>query len=555
MSKVRKTFGAQNVWTIQLRYGNGQAEAAREARGTLVRGGVGDGGTNPVTSTLDTGFSLPTSVTYPIPPLGASENDTCSYDGNTGSMTQYQTATRSSPYSSTLTWNANGTLASLATSVPAQTCNYVHDDLTRLASAACAASPSGWNQTFGYDAFGNISKTGSGLGVSFQPTYSTATNRRVEETNSGTTTEILYGASGAKFAVLSGGTLIRLMTPLPGGGTGIYVGTASSFYYMHPDWLGSVRVILGTGGGLLYDGAYAPYGEIYSPVGPPGYPGVFTGQNQDLAGDLYDFPAREYHPVQGRWVQPDSAGMAAVDFTNPQSWNRYGYVLGNPLALTDPTGMSYSVCELLGACGGGLTIIDTGSGGGNAPIACAIAGDSDLHPRSNCGSGPGGSGGSITSVAIQHPTPTPAKTGTITCTGTAMFTGVGGRQARADGALYSKYPALAGGSIRGGTFGTVAVQNGFLGLTTGQLRTFGPQIFVTPSNQSLIQQYKGPTGSLSVSDYGDANVQATPGVAFDIYRFPTVTAGRQFGRQVMSTTISFPIASGGSCPAGFTQVP
>ncbi len=344
-------------------------------------------GTNPVTSTLYNGFSLPTSVIYPVPWLGRAQNDTFSYDGNTGRMTQYQTG--ASSYSGALTWNANGTLANLATSYPAQTCNYVHDDLTRLASVACAASPSGWNQTFGYDAFGNISKTGSGLGVSFQPTYSTATNRytalpsgtpsydangnlnadgyhsyawdadgnltsldgattmvydafdrRVEETNSGTTTEILYGASGAKFAVLSGGTLIRLMTPLPGGGTGIYSGTAPSFYYMHPDWLGSVRAILGTGGGLLYDGAYAPYGEIYSPVGPPGYPGVFTGQNQDLAGDLYDFPAREYHPVQGRWVQPDPAGMAAVDFTNPQSWNRHGYALGSPLNSVDPSGMS-----------------------------------------------------------------------------------------------------------------------------------------------------------------------------------------------------------------------
>ena len=49
-------------------------------------------------------------------------------------------------------------------------------------------------------------------------------------------------------------------------------------------------------------------------------------------------------------------------------------------------------------------------------------------------------------------------------------------------------------------------------------------------HQSLIKQYKGPTGPLYVSDYGDASVQATSGVAFDIYRFPTVTGGRKFGR-------------------------
>jgi len=148
--------------------------------------------------------------------------------------------------------------------------------------------------------------------------------------------------------------------------------------------------------------------------------------------------------------------------------------------------------------------------------------------------------------------------GRTTCRGTAMFTGVGGNQAKYrghSGALYSNYPTQAGGSIAGGAFGTVAVQDGFLGLSTSQLRTYGTQILITPSNQGLFPQYGGPTGPLSVSDYGGANIQATPGVAFDVYRFPTVPAGMQFGRRTMSTTISFPNSSGASCPPGFTVVP
>jgi RHS repeat-associated protein len=56
--------------------------------------------------------------------------------------------------------------------------------------------------------------------------------------------------------------------------------------------------------------------------------------------DLYDFLYREYHPVQGRWISPDPARLGTVDLTNPQTWNRYAYVINDPLALTDPLGLS-----------------------------------------------------------------------------------------------------------------------------------------------------------------------------------------------------------------------
>jgi YD repeat-containing protein len=130
----------------------------------------------------------------------------------------------------------------------------------------------------------------------------------------------------------------------------------------------------------------------------------------------------------------------------------------------------------------------------------------------------------------------------------ATFTAVGPGQALANGALYSDYPKEVGGSIKGGTFGTVAVKDAFLGLSDSGLRTYGTQIFVTPGNQGLIARLGGPTGPLSVSDKGNTDIQNTPGVAFDIYRFPTMKGADEFGRKKMSATISFPAASGGSCP-------
>jgi len=88
---------------------------------------------------------------------------------------------------------------------------------------------------------------------------------------------------------------------------------------------------------VYYDGAYAPYGESYAESGTIDH--QFTGLYQDTVGDLYDFPFREYHSTQGRWLSPDPAGLAAADPTNPQSLNRYAYVLNNPLSLTDPLGL------------------------------------------------------------------------------------------------------------------------------------------------------------------------------------------------------------------------
>ncbi len=44
-------------------------------------------------------------------------------------------------------------------------------------------------------------------------------------------------------------------------------------------------------------------------------------------------------------MHPDPAGLAAVDPANPQSWNRYAYVLNNPLALIDPLGLADDGCD------------------------------------------------------------------------------------------------------------------------------------------------------------------------------------------------------------------
>jgi RHS repeat-associated protein len=345
-------------------------------------------------------------------------------------MTQYQFSVGSSPQTDTgvLQWNSNGSLQQLAITdqlnpANSQTCNYTHDSLGRVASANCGAST--WSQTFSYDPFGNITKTvpGGSTGTTFEPTYdyTNYTNRiisspfiynsnngdmtadtnhayswdtenklteidsglsngicqiydalgRVVEQDRGSTctagsTEIVYSPSGTKLALMNDSTLVKAFVPLPGGAQAIY--TSSGQNYRHPDWLGSSRLTSTSSRTFFYDGAYAPFGENYVPLGTQDL--SFTGQNQDTessssggAGGLYDFLYREHSPVQGRWLSPDPSGLAAVNANDPQSWNRYAYVGNRPLNSVDMLGLD-EFCDpdeiLFYYC----TYVDDGGGGG-----------------------------------------------------------------------------------------------------------------------------------------------------------------------------------------------
>jgi RHS repeat-associated protein len=300
-------------------------------------------------------------------------------------MTQYKYNVGSQSVTGNLTWNANGSLATLGitdqlNAANSQTCNFSHDDLARI-TGMTGASCTAWTQTFGLDPFGNITKSGS---ISFQPTYSASTNRfltipggtptydangnltydlshsytwdaegtalsidtvnltydalgrMVEQNRSGSYTEIVYGPTGGKLALMNGQSPQKAFVPLPAGATAVYTSTGLA-YYRHADWLGSSRLASAPTRTKYFDVAYAPYGESYAGSGTTDLD--FTGQNQDTVSGMYDFLYREYHPTQGRWISPDPAGLGVVDPANPQSWNRYAYVQNNPLSLVDPLGL------------------------------------------------------------------------------------------------------------------------------------------------------------------------------------------------------------------------
>jgi len=64
----------------------------------------------------------------------------------------------------------------------------------------------------------------------------------------------------------------------------------------------------------------------------------FSSKERDVETGLDYFGARYYSGAQGRFTIPDPLLNSGRPW-EPQSWNRYSYVLNNPLAYADPMGL------------------------------------------------------------------------------------------------------------------------------------------------------------------------------------------------------------------------
>jgi RHS repeat-associated protein len=87
--------------------------------------------------------------------------------------------------------------------------------------------------------------------------------------------------------------------------------------------------------GKSEDLLWYPFGAPWTSWGSWGDT-VFAGMLPCYGCAEYGTPNRSYSPAQGRWLRPDPL---AGDITNPQSLNRYAYVLNNPTGLVDPLGL------------------------------------------------------------------------------------------------------------------------------------------------------------------------------------------------------------------------
>ncbi len=97
--------------------------------------------------------------------------------------------------------------------------------------------------------------------------------------------------------------------------------------------LGFTRKVIGQDKSVVFSAEYDPFGVLLSSSTSESF--RFTGENHDDKTGLVTLRARQYDPEIGRFASADPVLGSPGE---PQTLNRYAYVLPTPLTFTDPSG-------------------------------------------------------------------------------------------------------------------------------------------------------------------------------------------------------------------------
>ena len=247
--------------------------------------------------------------------------------------------------------------------------NLLSISVTKCSAPSLSVSVNGNSQIsnagFSYDAAGDMTADG-------QFTYTYDAENRITSSSAG----VSYTYDGNSLRVKkSSGTLywraftgnVLTETDASGNTTKEYIyfagrqiawrNSAGNVYYEFADHLGSTRVVTDSTGHTCFDTDYYPYGQENDHTASCPPTNRFTGYEFDSeTGNYYAF-FRYYSPRLGRFMTTDPLGAGTG---NPQSLNRYSYVMNNPGKFIDPLGLHCGEGDDMTACtdGGG------GAGGG-----------------------------------------------------------------------------------------------------------------------------------------------------------------------------------------------
>ncbi len=281
--------------------------------------------------------------------------ETFTYDG----LNQVATAAIAGGPSKSFTYDAIGNITSKS---DAGTYTYPTTGSARPHAVASIAGTV--NAAYSYDANGNLT-AGAGRSVSWTSfnmpatiqrgtsvlgyDYDTEHNRiRQADTStttlffndpaSGLTVEKVVGSGGAvtwNNYVYVGGAIVVAFYEQPAG--------TNEWRYFHQDQLGSIEVITDQTGTVVERQGYDSWGKRRYPGGADDPTEAITSlTDRSYTGHAYlqevgliHMNGRVYDPVLGRFMSADPNVQSP---THTQSFNRYAYVMNNPLNATDPTG-------------------------------------------------------------------------------------------------------------------------------------------------------------------------------------------------------------------------
>jgi RHS repeat-associated protein len=203
-----------------------------------------------------------------------------------------------------------------------------------------------WNgyatRGFTWDAEGRMTSVASPVGTTVATYKYNALGQQVERTGSavpnGGTLDEYYDAFGKRALVMNGNNNIIDYIPAVAGRN--YVKYQGSTLFMHANALGSTGLITSATNSIVQDELFYPWGQQLAVWEPWGglYSEQFASLNErDPESGLDTTPNRTYSWLYGRWLSPDPLTGST---TNPQSLNRYAYVLNNPTSAIDPLGLS-----------------------------------------------------------------------------------------------------------------------------------------------------------------------------------------------------------------------
>jgi len=209
--------------------------------------------------------------------------------------------------------------------------------------------------TFTYDANGNMtSKTGSGVAITINPQDWNYDNKPTRIQNGSTVINLIYDGNGQRVKKISPSQTVFYFGELYEIRNGVNVihvfagnkrvasiRSDGREQYYHSNHLGSASVITDQYGVWKERIEYFPFGsyreDVKNPLDPtfPDANYTFTDQEDDDELGFYNYGARFYDPLLGRFISPD---RLVPDPGDPQALNRYTYCLNNPLIYTDPSG-------------------------------------------------------------------------------------------------------------------------------------------------------------------------------------------------------------------------